>query len=47
MKLQLDQLQEQDQEEETIKEDKKYVSDLLKDKKELAEHLMLIRSWKK
>jgi len=26
----------------TIKEDKKYVSDLLKDKKELAEHLMLL-----
>ena len=26
----------------TLKEDKKYVSDLLKDKKELAEHLMLL-----
>ena len=26
----------------TVKEDKKYVSDLLKDKKELAEHLMLL-----
>jgi anthranilate synthase component 1 len=29
------------------KEDKKYELDLLKDKKELAEHLMLLDPWKK
>ena len=42
VKLQLDQLQEHGQEAQQKKQDNFYMKDLLNDKKELAEHLMLL-----